>query len=101
LVIKDKRLYNTVTKEYEAIDGDGITFCYLNQIGEKCWASGVVEGYTCDRRIKLRGVGGLYAVAVGTKKVINNLATITDSDCEEEVEEVNEVDEDWEVILSA
>ncbi len=104
LIVKDKRLYNTVTKQFEGVEGDGVTICYLNAVGEKCWVSGTVEGYTCNRRVKLRGNPCLFSCAEGTIKIINVLATITDTDCEEE--EVNEevktqTEEDWETILSA
>ena len=100
LIVKNHRLYNTVTKEYEAIDGDKIQFCIKTDKGAKTWISGIVEGYTCNRRIKLKGVNELYAAMENVGRVIEHLSTITDTDYvgEEDTEKIE--DEDWEAILS-
>lgn len=100
LIIKHNRLYNTVTKDYEAIDGDKIQFCIKNDQGTRTWIGGVVEGYTCNRRIKLKGVNELYAAMENVGRVIEHLSTITDTDYvgEEDAEKIEE--EDWEAILS-
>ena len=101
LIVKNHRLYNTVTNEYEALDGDKIQFCVISANGSKVWIGGTVEGYTCNRRIKLKGVNELYAAAQGVGKVIERCSTITDTDYigEEEIKKMEE--EDWEAILSA
>lgn len=86
LIVKDGKLFNTNTNEFEAIDGDKIRFCITNNFGVDCWIGGTVDGYTCNRRIKLRGVRELYATKQGSKKTIEHLSKITDSDYDEEDE---------------
>lgn len=102
LVVKDGKLFNTNTNEYEAIEGDKVKFCFTNYFGVDCWVSGTVDGYTCNRRIKLKGVHDLYAIKHGTKKTIKHLSVITDSDCEDD--EANAYDAmmkaEWEAALS-
>ena len=101
LIIKNGRLFNTNTNEYEAIEGDKITFCASTTSNSDCWVSGTVDGYTCNRRIKLRGVRELYASKMGTKKTIEHLSKITDSDCEnDENEYVSQMESEWEAVLS-
>ena len=101
LIVKNHRLYNTVTDEYEALDGDKVQFCIKTETGGRQWISGIVEGYTCNRRIKLKGVNELYAAEPSAWKVIARCSAITDTDYvgEEEIKKVEE--EDWEMILSA
>lgn len=55
LIVKNKRLYNTKTKSFEGIDGDIISFEYEKD-GHGVLFSGVVNGYTCDNTIYVRGV---------------------------------------------
>ena len=102
LIVKGDKLYNTNTEEYEAVDGDKVKFCIVNDRGVNVWVSGIVDGYTCNRRIKLRGVRELYATKQGTKKTIEHISRITDSDCEEE--EADSYDDkmkaEWEAALS-
>ena len=86
LVVKDGKLFNTNTNEFEAIEGDKIKFCFVNDFGVDCWIAGTVDGYTCNRRIKLKGNRDLYAMKSGTKKVIEHYSKITDSDYDEEDE---------------
>lgn len=100
LTIKDGKLYNTNTEQFEAIDGDKVRFCITNNFGVDCWISGTVDGYTCNRRIKLKGVRELYAIKYGTKKIIEHNSKITDSDCEEEFEEDTDMKAEWEAALS-
>ena len=101
LIIKNNKLYNTVTNTYEALDGDKIMFCIKTETGGRQWISGIVDGYTCNRRIKLKGVNELYAAEESFGKVIERCSTITDTDYVDK-EETNKVeDEDWEMILSA
>ena len=101
LIVKNNKLYNVVTNEYEAPDGDRIQFCTVLANGKKAWIGGTVDGYTCNRRIKLKGDGSLYASLQSTGKVVERHSTITDTDyVEEETLEVQKKNE-WETILSA
>lgn len=107
IIVKNGRLFNTVTKQFEGVDGDRVTFYVNGENGNKCWISGTVDGYTCNRRVKLKGVNKLYAIASDCTKVIDSLSRITDTDCEEQVEEIKndikieEEKNDWELILSS
>lgn len=106
LIVKDGKLFNTNTNEFEAIEGDKVRFCFVNDFGIDCWICGTVDGYTCSRRIKLKGVRELYATKQGSKKTIEHLSKITDSDYDEEdeYETVNAYDAmmkaEWEAALS-
>ena len=100
LIVRDKKLFNIVTNEFEAIDGDKITFCALDIHNHKFWVSGTVDGYTCNRRIKLKNVNELFACAIGTRKTIVHNSIITDSDFEPIEEEKTVLEEDWEAVLS-
>lgn len=97
LIIKNNKLYNNVTKQYEAIDGDIVTFYAATSNGGKSWARGYVEGYTCDKRIKLRGVDKTYTLAEGCLKIIDSISRITDAD----YDKTAQTNDDWEIILSA
>ena len=100
LIVRDKKLFNIVTNEFEAIDGDKITFCALDIHNHKFWISGTVEGYTCNRRIKLKNVNELFACAIGTRKTIVHNSIITNSDFEPIEKEKTVLEEDWEAVLS-
>jgi hypothetical protein len=60
IVVKDKKLYNTKTKQFEGVDGDRVYFTTFLSGGTKCITSGNVEGYTNEKRIKLRGALKTY-----------------------------------------
>lgn len=98
LIVKNHRLYNTVTDDYEALDGDKIQFCIKTPTGGRQWIGGIVEGYTCNRRIKLKGVNELYAADPTAGRVIERCSVITDTDY---VNKEEEKEEDWEMILGA
>ena len=107
LIVKDGKLFNTNTNEFEAIEGDKVRFCFVSDFGIDCWICGTVDGYTCNRRIKLKGVRELYATKQGSKKTIEHLSKITDSDYDDEDDEyevVNTYDAmmkaEWEAALS-
>lgn len=107
LIVKDGKLFNTNTNEFEAIEGDKVRFCFVNDCGIDCWICGTVDGYTCNRRIQLKGVRELYATKQGSKKTIEHLSKITDSDYDDEDDEyeaVNAYDAmmkaEWEAALS-
>ena len=97
LIIKNNKLYNNVTKQYEGIDGDRVTFYVNTTSGNKCWTSGTIDGYTCGRRVKLRGVEQPYEIAEGCLKIIDPISRITETDCDAK----KECEEDWNAILSA
>lgn len=100
LIVKNNRLFNIMTNEYEGLHGDKITFCALGNNGKKYWASGKVDGYTCNRRIKLQGIADLFACAIGTEKTITHRSLITDCDCEFiSDEDLVTVDEEWEAVV--
>ena len=107
LIIKNNKLFNASTEEYEAIDGDRIVFSIIDSKGERHWVEGIVDGYTCHRRIKLKGHTDLYAASENCGKVIERNSTITDTDYvapkEEVITESKKVqdDEDWELVLGA
>jgi hypothetical protein len=108
LIVKNNKLFNTLTNKYEAIDGDKVLFCILNEKGDRTWLSGIVEGYTCNRRIKLKGVHELYAAVKDEGKLIEHNSSITDTDyvkVEEEIKQKIKTEEkeedDWSLILSA
>jgi hypothetical protein len=99
LIVKDNKLFNTDTNKFEAIDGDKINFCTTDSVGVRFWMGGTVEGYTCNRRIKLKGTERLYASVDCIQKIIEHNSLITDSDYEPSEEE--KLNEDWETVLSA
>lgn len=98
LIIKNNKLYNNVTKQYEGVDGDRVTFYVKAASGAKCWTTGTIDGYTCDRIVKIRGVEQPYEIAEGCLKIIDPISRITDTDCDKKEEEA---EEDWNTILSA
>lgn len=99
LIVKNGKLYNTNTNEYEAIEGDKITFCSSTNTNSETWIHGTVENYTCNRRVKLKGICELYAIKLGTKKIIQHLSSITDTDYEGD-DSLEETESEWELILS-
>lgn len=78
LTIINGKLYNTDTQQYEGLDGDKVEFYFTNQHGHQCWVRGTVDGYTCNRRIKLQDVNELYATSLNSKKVINHISKVVD-----------------------
>ena len=53
LTVKDGRLYNTLTKNYEGVDGDAVTFD-ISINGNGRVIMGTVQGYTCGEHIIIR-----------------------------------------------
>jgi len=78
LTVINGKLYNTDTQQYEGLDGDKVEFYFTNQHGHQCWVRGTVDGYTCNRRIKLQDVNELYATSLNSKKIINHISKIVD-----------------------
>ena len=97
LVVKNKKLFNIMTNEYEAIDGDSIEFITLDKNGEQTVMSGTVKNYTCNRRIELKDANCLYATVNGTSKNITHLSTITETDCKYEEEMREELEKEREL----
>jgi hypothetical protein len=91
LVVKDGKLFNLMTNEFEGIEGDGVEFETLTGHGEKCTIRGTVKNYTCDRRIELQFATELYAVAPGCSKTIVHRSRITETDCKYEEELAEEL----------
>ena len=60
LEVKNKRLYNNVTKRYEGIDGDLGSFTCRHNDGKTYIHSGTIDGYTCSGRVKFRGSDTVY-----------------------------------------
>lgn len=84
LVVKNKRLYNTETKQYEGVDGDIVIFSYVNENGLKCGFKGYVEGYTNGKTVKVRGVDKVFN-QIGNK-TIDHVSIVTNfEDSEEEL----------------
>lgn len=78
LTVINGKLYNTDTQQYEGLDGDKVEFYFTNQHGHQCWVRGTVDGYTCNRRIKLQDVNELYATSLNSKKIINHISKVVD-----------------------
>ena len=76
LEVKDKRLYNTVTKKYEGIDGDLATFIIKHENGKMYEHRGTVDGYTCSGHIKFRGDDKVYDGVPNIR--IDHVSVVTD-----------------------
>ena len=86
LVVKNNKLFNIMTNEYEGIDGDSIEFVTLDNNGEQSVVKGIVKNYTCNRRIELKDANCLYSTVSGTGKSITHISSITETDCKYEEE---------------
>ena len=60
LEVKDRRLYNSVTKQYEGLDGDLGSFVLKHDDGKVYEHRGTIDGYTCSGRVKFRGSDTVY-----------------------------------------
>lgn len=74
LIVKDKMLYNTKTKEYEGVDGDIASFEFEEDGRTVCF-SGSVESYTCDDKVCIRGCNEPY---LAPKKKITHISVVDD-----------------------
>lgn len=101
LIVKNGKLYNVVTKQYEGVDGDDVNFCIPTTSGGKCWVFGVVDGYTCNRRIVMKGSKTPYAMMEGTDKNIKHKYRIIETDGIIDNEEEVEEESDWAIVLKA
>ena len=100
-IVKNGKLYNVVTKEYEGVEGDEVSFCVSTTSGGICWVFGTVEGYTCSRRIVMKGSKTPYAIKEGTSKEIKHKSRIIETDGIIDNEEEVEEESDWAIVLKA
>lgn len=54
LFVKDKKLYNSDTKQFEGVEGDIVEFIH-NEDGRKVLLRGTVDKYTNSGVVKIRG----------------------------------------------
>ena len=86
LVVKDKKLYNTKTKEYEGVDGDIVSF-ERNNGHRVIITRGTVDGYTCGNNIKLNGVSEPFTDCKKIHYEHISVVTLKEGVTEEELEE--------------
>jgi len=84
LTVKDKKLYNKNTKQFEGVDGDIVYFTR----NEKVLCGGTVDGYTCGGKIKIRGRKETFENV--TEIHFERVSVITNSNTESEENEENE-----------
>ena len=60
LEVRDRRLYNNVTKQYEGHDGELASFILKHEDGKVYEHRGTIDGYTCSGRVKFRGNDTVY-----------------------------------------
>lgn len=84
LIVKDKKLYNTITKKYEGVEGDIVNFGYIKEDGKKGGYKGYVDGYTNGEKVKIRGINQVFT-QIGDKSVehISSVTSYSDATDEE------------------
>ena len=87
IIVKDKRLYNTKLDCYEGVDGDYVSFDTENN-GRIMTVSGVVDGYTNGRYVKIRGVKEPYDVP---RKSIQKVSVVSVCDDDDKFQEELEI----------
>ena len=88
LIVKDKRLYNKDTKQFEGVNADIVSF-ELNENGKDVTWRGTVDGYTNGSTIKLRGIDKPFKNAKNVK--VEHISVVTSFDlCEENLEKNQE-----------
>jgi hypothetical protein len=75
LIVRDKKLYNTITKKYEGVEGDIVTFDYIKEDGRKGGYKGYVDGYTNGEKVKIRGINQVFT-QIGSKNV-EHISSVT------------------------
>lgn len=78
LVVKDDTLYNKKLKKREGIDGDIVSFSALRNSRMTSFR-GMVDGYTCGNRVKLRGVDEVFENASDVR--FEFISVVTKTDC--------------------
>ena len=84
-IVKDKRLYNTKLDCYEGVDGDYVSFDVENN-GRIMTVSGVVDGYTNGRYVKIRGIKEPYDVPRKSVQRVSVVSECDDDKFQEELE---------------
>ena len=75
LIVKDKKLYNTITKKYEGVEGDIVSFGFIKEDGKKGNYKGYVDGYTNGEKVKIRGINQVFT-QIGEKS-IEHISSVT------------------------
>ena len=75
LTVKDKKLYNTITKKYEGVEGDIVSFNYIKEDGRKSVYKGYVDGYTNGEKVKIRGVNQVFTQT--SDKSVEHISSVT------------------------
>lgn len=87
LTVKDKKLYNKVTKEYEGVDGDIVSFERLSDKNTVIITRGTVDGYTCNKYIKMKGVESPFTNCERIRYEHVSVVDIKDGLTQNEIEE--------------
>lgn len=91
LIVKDKKLYNTETKEYEGVEGDIVALVEEVDGKLKRVVRGSVDGFTHGSYAKIRGVDTPYKNVKA--KEIDHVSTVKEADSLDELEKIMEVSE--------
>ena len=75
-IVKDKKLYNTRTKEFEGVEGDIVEFSFTAENGKPSGYRGYVDGYTTDKYVKIRGIEKVHTNILSKK--IEHISIVTD-----------------------
>ena len=87
LIVKDKKLYNTITKKYEGVEGDIVSFDYIKEDGKKGGYKGYVDGYTNGEKVKIRGINQVFT-QIGDKSVEHISSVTSYSDVTDEEKDI-------------
>ena len=83
IMVREGKLYNTETQLFEGVQGDAVWFL-IDKGGWYVSKQGIVEGYTCNRKIKLIGTDNEFT-SYNEHKRIEHLSTVKVIDDEEEL----------------
>ena len=100
LVVNGDKLFNIVTRQYEGIDGDEVTYIVPTANGGECTVCGIVDGYTCNRRIMTKGCKTPFAMKDGTVKKIKHRSSIIEVDGRM-TDEIPSEEDEWAIVLKA
>ena len=87
LIVKDNKLYNTITKKYEGVEGDIVRFDYIKEDGKKSGYKGYVDGYTNGKKVKIRGINQVFT-QVGEKSIEHISSVTSYSDVTDEEKDI-------------
>lgn len=88
LIVKDKKLYNTETKEFEGVEGDIVAIVEEVDGKLKRVIRGSVDGFTFGSRAKLRGLDKVYEHVKA--KEIDHVSTVKELDGFDGLEKIME-----------